>query len=77
VVDFGLDSGSVSGRKSAWIGDLGRLNMACVGLPIWAAFRFFFTGGVLCVQRKKTINGDETTPFQGEGDRFSIWSSMF
>jgi len=41
VVDFGPDSSSVSGRKSAWIGDLGRLNLACVGLPIWAAFCFF------------------------------------
>jgi len=80
AVDFGPDSSSVPGRKSASIEDFGRLNwsvLACVGLPIWAAFRFFFTGGVLCVQRKKTINGGETTPFPGEGDRFSIWSSMF
>jgi hypothetical protein len=74
AVDFGPDSSSMPRRKSTWI-DFGRLNwsiLACVGLPIWAAFRFFFTGGVLCLQRKNTINGGETTPFQGEGDCFSI-----
>ena len=38
MVDFGPDSSSVSGRKSAWIRDLGRLNLARVG---WAAFCFF------------------------------------
>jgi hypothetical protein len=80
AVDFGPDSSSVPGRKSASIEDFGRLNwsvLACVGLPIWAAFRFFFTGGVLCVQRKKTINGGETTPFQGRATVFQFGPRCF
>jgi len=48
-----------------------------LGCPSGQRFVSFFTGGFLCLQRKTTMDGRETTPFQGEGGCFSIWSSMF
>ena len=75
VVDFGPNSSSVTERKSAWIGDFGRLNWsasASVGLPIWAAFRFFLHWWRPPLPEEEDMHGRKTTSFQGEGGCFSI-----
>jgi len=62
-----------------WLGTLGRPHRS-----VFAAFEppvmggilnFVLTGSFLCLQRKKTMIGNETAPFLGWGGSFSIWSS--
>jgi hypothetical protein len=55
------------------LADQNRYALVCVELPIWAALRFFFfTGSFLCLQRKRTMSGNETALFWAEAAIFQF-----